>query len=252
MTRSQVGAMLALGVATGFMSGLFGVGGGILMVPGLVFLARFDQRRAHATSLAAMLPMAIAGLVTYVINDGIDWPLTGLLALGSVFGAVVGTSLLTRMSKRALTIVFAVPLVIAAVRMMFEISAEGRAPLTPWTAVVIVAIGLVTSAIASLLGIGGGIILVPLLTVLFDVPPVIAKGTALAVILPMSTVGTTRNRSNGLVDFKAALALGLTGVVMAPVGATVSNSISAQTSNTLFAALLAVVTTRMVWQAFKG
>lgn len=244
--------MLALGVATGFMSGLFGVGGGILMVPGLVFLARFDQRRAHATSLAAMLPMAIAGLVTYVINDGIDWPLAGLLALGSVFGALVGTSLLTRLSKRALTIVFAVPLVIAAVRMTFEISAEGRAPLTLWTAIVIVAIGLVTSAIASLLGIGGGIILVPLLTVLFDVPPVIAKGTALAVILPMSTVGTTRNRSNALVDFRAALALGVAGVVMAPVGATVSNSISAQTSNALFTVLLAVVTTRMVWQAVKG
>lgn len=244
--------MLALGVATGFMSGLFGVGGGILMVPGLVFFARFDQRRAHATSLAAMLPIAVAGLVTYVINDGIDWPLTGLLALGSVFGAVVGTSLLTRMSKRALTIAFAVPLVIAAVRMLFEITADGRAPLTLWTAVIIVVIGLVTSAIASLLGIGGGIILVPLLTVLFDVPPVIAKGTALAVILPMSTVGTMRNRSNSLVDFKAALALGVTGVAMAPVGAMVSNSISAHTSNALFAVLLAVVTTRMVWQAAKG
>lgn len=244
--------MIALGVATGFMSGLFGVGGGILMVPGLVFFARFDQRRAHATSLAAMLPIALAGLITYVINDGIDWPLTGLLALGSVFGAVVGTSLLTRLSKRALTIVFAVPLVIAAVRMLFEITAEGRAPLTLWTAIVIVVIGLVTSAIASLLGIGGGIILVPLLTVLFDVPPVIAKGTALAVILPMSTVGTMRNRANSLVDFKAALALGVTGVAMAPVGAMVSNSISAQTSNALFAALLAVVTTRMMWQAVKG
>ena len=244
--------MIALGVATGFMSGLFGVGGGILMVPGLVFFARFDQRRAHATSLAAMLPIALAGLITYVINDGIDWPLTGLLALGSVFGAVVGTALLTRMSKRALTIVFAVPLVIAAVRMLFEVTAEGRAPLTLWTAVIIVVIGLLTSAIASLLGIGGGIILVPLLTVLFDVPPVIAKGTALAVILPMSTVGTMRNRTNSLVDFKAAFALGVTGVAMAPVGAMVSNSISAQTSNALFAALLAMVTTRMLWQAVKG
>lgn len=244
--------MIALGVATGFMSGLFGVGGGILMVPGLVFFARFDQRRAHATSLAAMLPIALAGLITYVINDGIDWPLTGLLALGSVFGAVVGTALLTRMSKRALTIVFAVPLVIAAVRMLFEVTAEGRAPLTPWTAVIIVVIGLLTSAIASLLGIGGGIILVPLLTVFFDVPPVIAKGTALAVILPMSTVGTMRNRTNSLVDFKAAFALGVTGVAMAPVGAMVSNSISAQTSNALFAALLAMVTTRMLWQAVKG
>lgn len=252
MTQSRLGAMLALGVATGFMSGLFGVGGGILMVPGLVLIARFEQRRAHATSLAAMLPMAVAGLVTYVINDGIDWLLAGLLALGSVFGAVVGTSLLTRLSKRALSIVFAVPLVIAAVRMLFEITADGRAPLTMWTAIIIAVIGLVTSAIASLLGIGGGIILVPILTVLFDVPPVIAKGTALAVILPMSAVGTTRNHGNELVEFKAALSLGVTGVAMAPVGALVSNSISAQTSNVLFAVLLAVVTTRMVWQAVKA
>jgi uncharacterized membrane protein YfcA len=133
--------------------------------------------------------------------------------------------------------------------MMFEISAEGRAPLTVLTAIVIVVIGLVTASVASLLGIGGGIVLVPLLTVVFDVPPVVAKGTALAVILPMSSVGTMRNRTNSLVEFRAALALGLTGVVMAPMGAIVSNTISPQTSSVLFALLLAVVTARMLWQA---
>jgi len=241
--------MVALGAATGFMSGLFGIGGGILMVPGLIFLLRFDSHRAHATSLAAMLPMAIAGLVTYAYNGRVDWPLVGLLSLGSVFGALVGTSLLTRMSRRGLALVFSVPLVGAAVRMMFEISAEGRAPLTVLTAIVIVVIGLVTASVASLLGIGGGIVLVPLLTVVFDVPPVVAKGTALAVILPMSSVGTMRNRTNSLVEFRAALALGLTGVVMAPMGAIVSNTISPQTSSVLFALLLAVVTARMLWQA---
>ena len=241
--------MVVLGMTTGFMSGLFGIGGGILMVPGLLFIAKFDSRRAHATSLAAMLPMAVSGLVTYVVNDTVDWPVVGLLSLGSVFGAFVGTSLLTRLSRRALAIAFAVPLLIAAVRLLFEISGDGRSELTVFTAVIITLIGLVVASVATLLGIGGGIMLVPILTVVFGIPSVISKGTAIAVILPTSLVGTMRNRSNVLVDFRAALALGCAGVVMAPVGAIVSNSISAQTSNSLFAVLVFIVTARMLWQA---
>lgn len=241
--------MVLLGMTTGFMSGLFGIGGGILMVPGLLFLAKFDSRRAHATSLAAMMPMAVSGLVTYVVNGNVDWPVVGLLSLGSVFGAFVGTSLLTKLSRRALAIAFSVPLVIAAIRLLFEISGEGRSEITWLTALLITGIGLVTASVSTLLGIGGGIMLVPILTVGFGIPPVISKGTALAVILPTSGVGTMRNRSNSLVDFRAALTLGLTGVVMAPVGATVSNSISSQTSNSLFAILVFIVTARMLWQA---
>lgn len=241
--------MVLLGMTTGFMSGLFGIGGGILMVPGLIFLAKFDSRRAHATSLAAMLPMAVSGVVTYMANDNVDWPVVGWLSLGSVFGALVGTTLLTKLSRRALAIAFSVPLVIAAVRLLFEISGDGRADLTVVTALLITAIGVVTASVATLLGIGGGIMLVPILTVGFGIPSVISKGSALAVILPTSLVGTVRNRSNALVDFRAASTLGLTGVVMAPVGATVSNSISAQASNSLFAILVFVVTARMLWQA---
>ena len=241
--------MVLLGMTTGFMSGLFGIGGGILMVPGLIFLAKFDSRRAHATSLAAMLPMAVSGVVTYTANDNVDWPVVGWLSLGSVFGALVGTTLLTKLSRRALAIAFSVPLVIAAVRLLFEISGDGRADLTVVTALLITAIGVVTASVATLLGIGGGIMLVPILTVGFGIPSVISKGSALAVILPTSLVGTVRNRSNALVDFRAASTLGLTGVVMAPVGATVSNSISAQASNSLFAILVFVVTARMLWQA---
>ena len=241
--------MVLLGMTTGFMSGLFGIGGGILMVPGLLFLAKFDSRRAHATSLAAMMPMAVFGLVTYVVNGNVDWPVVGLLSLGSVFGAFVGTSLLTKLSRRALAIAFSVPLVIAAIRLLFEISGEGRSEITWLTALLITGIGLVTASVSTLLGIGGGIMLVPILTVGFGIPPVISKGTALAVILPTSGVGTMRNCSNSLVDFRAALTLGLTGVVMAPVGATVSNSITSQTSNSLFAILVFIVTARMLWQA---
>ena len=249
MNRSRWTLMVLLGLTTGFMSGLFGIGGGILMVPGLIFLAKFDSRRAHATSLAAMLPMAVSGVITYMANDNVDWPVVGWLSLGSVFGALVGTTLLTKLSRRALAIAFSVPLVIAAVRLLFEISGDGRADLTVVTALLITAIGVVTASVATLLGIGGGIMLVPILTVGFGIPSVISKGSALAVILPTSLVGTVRNRSNALVDFRAASTLGLTGVVMAPVGATVSNSISAQASNSLFAILVFVVTARMLWQA---
>ena len=74
VTSTNLAAILAVGVAAGFLAGLFGVGGGILIVPGLVLAAGMDQRLAHGTSLAAVLPISMASLLTYAAHDNVDWP----------------------------------------------------------------------------------------------------------------------------------------------------------------------------------
>jgi len=66
-------SILIVGLGAGFLSGIFGVGGGILIVPGLVFFAKMEQRRAHVTSLAAVLPISLASLITYWGHDHVDW-----------------------------------------------------------------------------------------------------------------------------------------------------------------------------------
>ena len=62
-----------VGLLAGFLAGLFGVGGGILIVPGLVLAAHMTQRLAHGTSLAAVVPISVASLITYAAHDNVDW-----------------------------------------------------------------------------------------------------------------------------------------------------------------------------------
>jgi uncharacterized membrane protein YfcA len=243
--------LLVVGLGAGFLSGVFGVGGGILVVPGLMMFVRMEQRRAHGTSLAAVLPIAVASLVTYWAHDHVDWPVALWLSIGALAGAFVGASLLAIISKRNLALVFAIVLAIVGIRLFFTVSGDGRGEITVLVALAYVLLGLVTGALSGLLGIGGGAIMVPIMAVLFGIPSVIAKGTSLAVIIPTALMGTVRNRSNANVDMTAAVVVGVTGVVMAVVGAWVSARMSDAVSNALFAVLLIAVAVRMLRQAWK-
>ena len=98
-SRSWIRIIL-IGFATGYLSGIFAVGGGVIMVPALVAFAGFTQRQAAGTSLAAIIFPAAAGVVTYVTHGYINWLAAGLLVAGSVVGAQIGTYLLSRLSTR--------------------------------------------------------------------------------------------------------------------------------------------------------
>jgi uncharacterized protein len=249
LASDRVLRVVLVGLVAGFLSGLFGVGGGILIVPSLVLLLGFTQRLAHGTSLAAVLPIAIASLTTYAYEDKVDWKVGALLAAGAVVGAVVGTHILHRLPHDTLAIAFAVLLVATAVRLLFDHSdAGGRGPLDAVTVVTLVLVGLVTGVLAGLLGVGGGIFVVPAMVVGYGIPAAVAKGTSLAMIVPTSIIGTWRNRKNRNADLRVAAILGLAGVASAFVGGKISVGMSEHTSNILFALLLLFVAARMAWQ----
>ncbi|HEX7094591.1 MAG TPA: sulfite exporter TauE/SafE family protein [Acidimicrobiales bacterium] len=246
--RSHTTSVVIVGVAAGFLSGLFGVGGGILIVPGLVLITKMDQRLAHGTSLAAVLPISAASLLSYWLHDNVDWPVALFLVLGAIAGAVVGTRLLTVLPHRALGVAFAIMLVASAIRLFIPTDADGRGELTVATVIALVAIGLATGVLAGLLGVGGGIVMVPAMIVLFGITPVVAKGTSLAVIIPTAVMGTWRNRKHRNADVRAAAILGFAGVISAVAGAWLSDQMSDDLSNVLFATLLVVVAARLVVQ----
>lgn len=238
-----------VGLIAGFLSGLFGVGGGILIVPALVLVMKMDQRLAHGTSLAAVLPIAISSTIGYTVEDKIDWPVAGLIAIGAVAGAVVGTYVLHKLPQRALGYAFAGILAATAIRLLVDHSdAAGRSDLHLLSIVGLVLLGIATGILAGLLGVGGGIIMVPAMVVLLHIPPAVAKGTSLAVIVPTSIMGTWRNRNNGNADIPIAVVVGLAGVVSAFLATKVSVGMSETVSNVLFALLLLTVAIRMLWQ----
>lgn len=230
-----------IGCTAGVLGGMFGVGGGFIIVPGLVSFAKMERRLAHGTSMAATVPIALGSVTTYLAHGNVDWPVALFLTIGSMVGAVVGTHLLRIVSHRALVIVFVITVVSAAARLLIGGETTGRADMTVWMAFSIVAIGFVAGLLAGMLGIGGGVIRVPAMVVLYDMTAVVAKGTSSVTIIPSAIVGTYRNRKNGNVDLRVAAVIGVFGAGAAVIGGTIATQMSNQVSNAMFAILLLLV-----------
>ncbi len=240
-------ALVGVGLVAGFIAGLFGVGGGILVAPGLMLFGGLPQRVAHGTSLAASAILASAGIVAYALNSAVD-PLTALLLFaGSSLGVLGGVDLLNRVRMRTLQAAFVFLLGVTAGRMLAGTSeSTGELSLTVAMAFALVATGVAVGLVAGLLGVGGGVIVVPALVLLFEMANVTAKGTSLLVVLPTAIVGTLRNVRYGNVDLRGALVTGAGGVLSAFGGALLANVIPPQVASGLFAGLLMAIGLRML------
>jgi hypothetical protein len=113
-----VARLLAIGLVAGVFSALFGVGGGIVIVPLLVALAGFETRRATGTSLAAIGITAGAGALVYGLHGDVKVGSAALLGLPAAVGAVAGVALQQRLQTRTLTIGFSLFLTAVAIRLL--------------------------------------------------------------------------------------------------------------------------------------
>ena len=247
-SSQRILSILLVGVGAGFLSGMFGVGGGILLVPGLVLFVKLDQRLAHGTSLAAVLPISASSLVSYWMHDNVDWRVAVCLAVGALAGAIIGTRLLEVLPHRTLAIAFSGLLAVTAIRLFLPLDSGMRGVLSIGMIAALVCVGLLTGILAGLLGVGGGVVMVPAMMMLLHMPSTVAKGTSLAVIIPTSLMGTWRNRAKKNVDLKSAAILGVGGILSAYAGGWISDKMSDSLSNTLFASLLVIVAIRLIRQ----
>ena len=246
--------ILALvGVIGGVLSGAFGVGGGILMVPLLIGLAKMNQRQAAATSLLAIVPTAIAGSATYLIAGQVDVFAALFLGIGGVVGSLYGTRLLKQLPLGVLRWGFIVLLVVVAIRMVLVIPDRSSGHLEPsvLAALGLVAMGLFVGVASGLFGIGGGVIAVPALIAVFGLGDLIAKGTSLLFMIPTAVTGSVNNMRNGLVDVRAGLIVGVAATVASFGGAALAFVMSPAVSSYLFAALLLVSAVQLTVRAIR-
>ncbi len=108
---------IALGAVAGTVAGLFGVGGGVIVVPGLVLWLAISQREASGTSTATIVASSAAAMIAFGVGGNIDWRAAGLILIGSVVGAWGGAWIAERVNERALAVAFAVILAVAGIRM---------------------------------------------------------------------------------------------------------------------------------------
>jgi uncharacterized protein len=110
--------LAGIGLGAGVLSGLFGVGGGIILVPAMVLLAGMAQQRASATSLASIVPIAAVGAFIFGSADSVDLPAALVLMVGSLVGVQIGTRLMPRIGDDRLRIGFAVFMIAVALTML--------------------------------------------------------------------------------------------------------------------------------------
>lgn len=107
------------GVAVGFLSGLFGGGGGMLAVPLLIWAGKLAEKEAHATAIAVILPLTVVSGAVYVFSGSYDLSLGLPIGLGFIGGGILGSLLLKKLSCKALCVIFSLVMIVGGVRILW-------------------------------------------------------------------------------------------------------------------------------------
>jgi len=111
--------LIVIAVAGGALSGFFGVGGGILLVPLIIILLATPRKVAHATSLGAIVALSLAGTLGFAVSGQVDWVVGTTIGFGGIVGGALGAHYMNQLSPRTLRLIFAVVLILAGTRMVF-------------------------------------------------------------------------------------------------------------------------------------
>ncbi len=260
--------LAAAGMAAGLLAGLFGIGGGAVIVPVLFFL--FDSMGyresamhvAVSTSLATIILTSARSVMAHHEKDAVDWQILRGWAPWIVLGSLAGMALSGWMDGRSLTLIFGVMAFLLSAQLFFGRPGWRLADDMPggWKRA---GLGSGVGALSALMGIGGGTFGVSLMTV-YGKPihkaVATAAGFGIAIGLPGAIaaiiVGWGRADlppfSLGHVNLAAFALISVFTVLMAPVGAALAHRLDAARLRRWFAVLLAVVAARMLWKAALG
>lgn len=233
------------GLAAGFVAGLFGIGGGVLLVPLLVLGLGRSQHVAHATSLVGIVLPAGVAAARFAVDGAVAWWPAAAITVGALVGVQAGAWFAHRIPERSLRIAFTVLLVVTAIRLLLGAAPSGEEAAAPafsvGSAVAHVGVGLTSGTASALLGIGGGTVIVPALVILLGYGQHLAEGTSLAVIVPTSLVGAWAHARRGYTDWSAGWRLSAGGVIGGLVGAQVALMLPGEVLARAFGVLLVVV-----------
>ena len=245
----------SVGLVAGLCSGFLGIGGGLIIVPALTLLAGYPIKRAVGASLGTIALVSLVGVVVEFVAKGtsIYWSLAIVVSAGSLVGARLAARMLAKLPDRTLRVLFAASLLVASSRMLTCLrptSALGFLTLADHAYLgyaLAMPVGLLGGLTSTLLGLGGGIVTVPSLTLLFgDVPFHAARATSLLTIVPTSGFGAHQHSRLGNLDLglvKQMLPMAVLGVVL---GVLAANHIPPAPCRVVFAVLLIVVSARLL------
>jgi uncharacterized protein len=207
-TLASIGASTVvaalIGFASGIASGAFGIGGALLSTPGIRWALDVEPLIAVGTTLPVIIPTAITGVIAYIRAGFVEIRSAATMAAAGGCFAILGAFATELIAGEALLVATAVLLFILSVRMLPKPErGEPMAVIEP-TTVALLGIGAVSGFVAGLLGVGGGVILVPVLTGLLRFPIKQALGTSLAVVAAQAIPGSVTHAVLGNIDWTIA------------------------------------------------
>lgn len=258
MPIEQALLLFIVGLAAGVLSGMFGIGGGVVIVPVLIALLNFDQLQANGTSLAALLmPVGIFAVMAYYRKGKLGIAAAAWVALGIVFGGFAGAELAIGLPADTLKRLYGFFLLYVSWRFieprkLFKlVPAQATAPtpeeppIVAWY--VLAGVGVLAGVASGLFGIGGGLIIVPALMTLLRFDQHQAVGTSLAaLLLPVALPAVISYYNAGKLDVGVAamVALGLIGGAF--VGAKIALSLPATTVKRIYGVFLVIMALRFI------
>lgn len=258
-------AYLALGAIAGLMAGMFGVGGGLVLVPVLLYLFDLQQfpaahvmHLALGTSMAAILFTSLASLREHHRHSAVNWRVVRNITPGILLGTAIGALLAASIPTRGLAIFFALFMYFVAAQNLINMRPHAARQL-PGPAGMTLA-GVLTGGLCSLVSIGGGSIVVPFL-VWCNIPLRNAIGTSAAIGFPVAfggTIGymitgfgthTLPAYSLGFIYLPALSWISLASIITAPLGARATHHFKIGVLRKLFALLVVILATKLLLKA---
>jgi uncharacterized protein len=234
---------LFVGLIAGLFGGLVGLGGGVIMIPLMVRLFRFNQHQAHGTSLMALVFTGISGAITYYLKGSVDIVAALLLAATAIFtarfGALYANALLEWRLKRAFGIfIICVSLLLLAKPYLAHLSLLSH-PATGWGKILaLLTSGAVAGFLSGMMGVGGGSIMVPALVLLVGLSQYSAQGSSLLAMIPAGAVGAYTHWRLGNVVTKVLPGL-IPGILVGTFfGGTLAHLLTEFNLRLIFAAVL--------------
>jgi uncharacterized membrane protein YfcA len=273
--------IIALGLGVGFLSGMFGVGGGFLMTPLLVFIG-IPSTVAVATTLSHVTASSMSGALTQWRKRAIDFTMAGVMLAGGILGTLCGVWLVALMRRQGqmdliVSLTYVIMLGTIGIIMLREslatlrayrsgVTVSSRPVHRGWiqalpfkmrfrqsrlyiSVIPPVAIGFVVGALSAVMGIGGGFIIVPAMIYILRMPTNVVMGTSLVQIIAVTAITTLlQATSNYAVDIILAGLLVVGGVVGAQLGVTVGARLRGEQLRLLLALIVLAVGGGLAWQ----
>jgi uncharacterized membrane protein YfcA len=278
--------ILGMGAAVGFLSGMFGVGGGFLITPLLIFY-NVPPAIAVATGANQVIASSISGAITHFRRGSLDFKLGTVLLVGGLFGATVGIWIFQALRRLGqldliISILYVVLLTSVGAMMMWESAnairrARSNQPVAVnrpgqhnWvhrlpfkmrfkkskiylSIIPVAALGFGVGVLTSIMGVGGGFIMVPAMIYLLRIPTSVVVGTSLFQIIFVSTYSTiVQAVVNHTVDIVLAFILMIAGVVAAQYGVRAGQKLKAEQLRALLALLILAVGARLAIDLFSA